>query len=299
MSVKTYGVSSMVAPLQRVALHAPGKTLRNADAHQWHYGDSFDPKELGKDYQKFVSHIEQAGVEVLWMPENTESADAVFTYDASLMTPQGAILMNPGKVLRASESESHRLFYQSMNIPVIGQVMGEATCEAGDTLWLDDQTLLIGRGYRTNEAGIIQMQNMLGNQGVTVLAFDLPCYKGEQACLHLMSLISLLAEDLALVHKALLPVALAQLLRSRGFELLEAPVDEFEASGGLNLNVLTLAPRHVVAIDGCDKTLSLMRNAGCKIDTFSGESLCIPCEGGPTCMTRPILRASNKQKAQY
>jgi len=294
MSVKIYGVSSMVAPLHKVALHAPGNTLRNADAHQWHYGDSFDPKELGKDYQTFVSYIERAGVEVLWMPENTGSADAIFTYDASLMTPQGAILMNPGKTLRKGESESHRLFYQSINIPVIGQVRGEATCEAGDTLWLDDQTLLIGRGYRTNEAGIIQMQNMLGNQGVTVLAFDLPCYKGEQACLHLMSLISLLAEDLALVHKALLPVALAQLLRSRGFELLEAPVDEFEASGGLNLNVLTLAPRHVVAIDGCDKTLSLIHNAGCKIDTFSGESLCIPCEGGPTCMTRPILRASNK-----
>jgi len=294
MSAKNYGVSSMVAPLKRVALHAPGSTLRNADAHQWHYGLSFNPKELGKDYQTFVSHIEDAGVEVSWMSENTESADAVFTYDASLMTPQGAILMNPGKILRMSESESHRVFYQSMNIPVIGQVTGNAKCEAGDTLWLDDQTLLIGRGYRTNDAGIAQMHNILGDQGVKVLAFDLPCYQGEQACLHLMSLISLLAEDLALVHKTLLPVALGQLLRTRGFELLEAPAEEFEASGGLNLNVLTLAPRHVVAIDGCEKTLSLMRNAGCEIHTFSGESLCIPCEGGPTCMTRPILRSINK-----
>ena len=290
MSVKTYGVCSMVAPLQRVALHAPGNTLRNADAHQWHYGDGFDPKELGKDYQKFVSYIERAGIEVLWMSENTESADAVFTYDASLMTPQGAIIMNPGKALRVSESESHRLFYQSKNIPVIGQVTGKAKCEAGDTLWLDDKTLLIGRGYRTNEAGITQMRNMLSDQGVSVLAFDLPCYQGEEACLHLMSLISLLADDLALVHKTLLPVALAQLLRARGIELLEAPEVEFEVSGGLNLNVLTLAPRHVVAIDGCEKTLSLMHDAGCVIDIFAGKSLCIPCEGGPTCMTRPILR---------
>ena len=119
MPVKTYGVSSMVAPLQRVALHAPGNTLRNADAHQWHYGDSFDPKELGKDYRKFVSYIERAGVEVLWMPENTESADAVFTYDASLMTPRGAILMNPGKMLRKGESDLHRLFYQAINLSLI------------------------------------------------------------------------------------------------------------------------------------------------------------------------------------
>ena len=128
---------------------------------------------------------------------------------------------------------------------------------------------------------------------MAVLAFDLPCYQGEEACLHLMSLISLLSDDLALVHKKLLPVALAQLLSARGFELLEAPAEEFDTSGGLNLNVLTLEPRHVVAINGCDKTLSLMQNAGCKIDTFSGESLCIPCEGGPTCMTRPILRGIN------
>ena len=293
MPVNNYGVSSMVAKLQRVALHAPGSTLRNADVHQWHYGQSFDPQELDKDYQAFVSHIEKAGVEVLWMPENTESADAIFSYDASLMTPQGAILMNPGKALRISESESHRVFYQSMDIPVIGQVTGKAKCEAGDTLWLDDKTLLIGRGYRTNEAGITQLRNLLGDQGVAVLAFDLPCYQGEEACLHLMSLISLLSDDLALVHKTLLPVALAQLLSARGFELLEAPAEEFDTSGGLNLNVLTLEPRHVVAINGCDKTLSLMHNAGCKIDTFSGESLCIPCEGGPTCMTRPILRGIN------
>ena len=293
MSVKNYGVSSMVAPLQRVALHAPASALQNADANQWHYGPRFDPKTLGKENQKFVSHIEKAGIDVLWMSENPESADAVFTYDASLMTPHGAILMNPGKVHRVSEPESHRVFYQSMNIPIIGAVTGKATCEAGDTLWLDDKTLLMGRGYRTNDAGVAQMQNMLRDQGVTVLAFDLPCYQGEQACLHLMSLISLLADDLALVHKTLLPVALAQLLRTSGFELLEVPVDEFEASGGLNLNVLTLAPRHVVAIDSCEKTLSLMRNAGCDIDSFNGESLCIPCEGGPTCMTRPILRSTN------
>ena len=293
MPVNNYGVSSMVAKLQRAALHAPGSILRNADVQQWHYGQSFDPQELDKDYQAFVSHIEKAGVEVLWMPENTESADAIFSYDASLMTPQGAILMNPGKALRISESESHRVFYQSMDIPVIGQVTAKAKCEAGDTLWLDDKTLLIGRGYRTNEAGITQLRNLLVDQGVAVLAFDLPCYQGEEACLHLMSLISLLSDDLALVHKKLLPVALAQLLSARGFELLEAPAEEFDTSGGLNLNVLTLEPRHVVAINGCDKTLSLMHNAGCKIDTFSGESLCIPCEGGPTCMTRPILRGIN------
>lgn len=283
----------MVAPLKRVALHAPGTALKSADIHQWHYGEGFNANELVKDYQDFVTLIEQAGAEVVWMPENTQSADAIFTYDASLMTPQGAIQLNPGKVLRISESESHSNFYQSLGIPVIGKITGKAKCEAGDTLWLDDRTLLIGRGYRTNKAGIDQLQTILSDQGIKVLAFDLPCYLGEHACLHLMSLVSLLAEDLALVHKTLLPVALAQLLNARGFELLEASTDEFEASSGLNLNVLALAPRHVVAIEGYEKTLSLMRNAGCEVKTFPGESLCIPCEGGPTCMTRPILRSSN------
>ena len=124
--------------------------------------------------------------EVVWMPENTQSADAIFTYDASLMTPQGAIQLNPGKVLRISESESHSNFYQSLGIPVIGKITGKAKCEAGDTLWLDDRTLLIGRGYRTNKAGIDQLQTILSDQGIKVLAFDLPCYLGEHACLHLM-----------------------------------------------------------------------------------------------------------------
>ena len=283
----------MVAPLRRVALHAPGLALRNADSVKWHYGQGFNPDLLVQDYADFVSCLENTGVEVLWMPENTESADAIFTYDASLMTPQGAIQLNPGKLLRMSEAESHSSFYESIGIPVIGQISGKARCEAGDTLWLDNQTLLVGRGYRTNNAGIEQLKVILGKQGIDVFAFDLPCYQGEDACLHLMSLISLLAEDLALVHKILLPVALAQLLTARGFELLEAPTDEFEASNGLNLNVLALAPRHVLAISGYEKTLSLMRNAGCQIETFPGESLCIPCEGGPTCMTRPILRENN------
>ena len=283
----------MVAPLRRVALHAPGVALRNADRVKWHYGQGFNSDELIQDYADFVSCLENTGVEVLWMPENTESADAIFTYDASLMTPEGAIQLNPGKLLRISEAESHSSFYESTGIPVIGQISGKAKCEAGDTLWLDDQTLLIGRGYRTNDAGIEQLKVILDKQGIDVFAFDLPCYQGEDACLHLMSLVSLLASDLALIYKTLLPVALAQLLTVRGFELIEAPADEFEGSNGLNLNVLALAPRHVLAIDGYDKTLSLMENAGCQIETFSGESLCIPCEGGPTCMTRPILRADN------
>ena len=283
----------MVAPLRRVALHAPGVALRNADRVKWHYGQGFNSDELIQDYADFVSCLENTGVEVLWMPENTESADAIFTYDASLMTPEGAIQLNPGKLLRISEAESHSSFYESTGIPVIGQISGKAKCEAGDTLWLDDQTLLIGRGYRTNDAGIEQLKVILDSQGIDVFVFDLPCYQGEDACLHLMSLVSLLANDLALIYKTLLPVALAQLLTARGFELIEAPADEFEGSNGLNLNVLALAPRHVLAIGGYDKTLSLMENAGCQIDTFSGESLCIPCEGGPTCMTRPILRADN------
>ncbi len=283
----------MVAPLRRVALHAPGVALRNADSAKWHYGEGFNPDKLVQDYADFVSCIEKSGAEVLWIPENKESADAIFTYDASLMTPKGAIQLNPGKLLRISETDSHSSFYKSIGIPVIGQISGKAKCEAGDTLWLDNQTLLIGRGYRTNNAGIEQLKFFLGKQGIDVFAFDLPCYRGEEACLHLMSLISLLSEDLALIHKTLLPVALAKLLTARGFELLEAPAGEFEASNGLNLNVLALSPRHVVAIGGYDKTLSLMENAGCQIETFGGESLCIPCEGGPTCMTRPILRTNN------
>lgn len=216
-------------------------------------------------------------------------ADAIFTYDASLMTPHGAILMSPGKVLRQGEQELHRAFYAKHQIPILAEVTN-GTAEAGDTLWLDDETLLIGRGFRTNTAGANQIAAALLPHGITCPTFDLPVYTGRDACLHLMSLISMLDTKTALICRELLPVGLYELLLEKGITLVEAPFDEFQSTGTLSTNVLCTSPKNVIMLAGIPKTQAAIEAAGIAVTTFSADALCIACEGGPTCLTRPILR---------
>ncbi|MFT7473195.1 MAG: dimethylargininase [Verrucomicrobiales bacterium] len=284
------GVDSMSKPLQRVAMRAPGAILR-ADQQLWHYSAPVDPEALNSQYQAFVQLVEDSGAEVLWMDdEDDDLADSVFTYDPSFVVPGGAVVLSPGKPLRAGEADLHRRFYDQNNIPILGAISTPGTVEGGDCFWLDESTLAVGRGFRTNQSGIEQLQAILEPRGIEVLAYDLPYYLGPEACLHLMSVVSSLDADLALVYARLVPTALYSKMLDMGYTLLHAPADEFERSLGLNLNVLATSPRNVIAVDGFPKTAELMRSSGCEVSTFLADALCIPCEGGPTCLTRPILR---------
>ncbi len=286
-----YGVSSMVAPLRSVAVRRPGREMLHADINKWHYAKELSPTKLMTQFEGFVDVLGKSGAEILCFNDEDDGlADSVFTYDASLMTPKGAILMNPGKVLRKDEVTLHKGFYAEHGIDVIGAIEAPGSMEAGDTLWLNDETLAVGRGFRTNQAGIDQLRALLSDQSINVVQFDLPVYHGSAACLHLMSVVSLLSENMALIHAPLVPVALYQLMQGMDFTLLEAPEEEFEESGSLNLNVLATAPMKVITVDGFQGTLKLMRDAGCEVSVYPGDELSIPCEGGPTCMTRPILR---------
>ena len=286
-----FGVSSMVAPLVSVALRKPGNEMLNGDIKKWHYAKELVPTKVRAQYQGFIDLLEKSGTEILWFNDEDDGlSDSVFTYDPSLVTPKGAILMNPGKILRKDEVSLHRSFYDERGINIIGSITAPGSAEAGDFFWLDDSKLAVGRGYRTNQAGIDQITKILNKQKIEVIQFDLPVYQGKAACLHLMSVVSLLAEKVALVYAPLMPVALYQLMQKMNFTLLEAPTDEFENSGGLNLNVLATAPMKAIAVNGFPKTHKLMRDVGCDLDVFDGDEICIPCEGGPTCMTRPILR---------
>jgi N-dimethylarginine dimethylaminohydrolase len=199
--------------------------------------------------------------------------------------------MSPGKVLRSGEQDLHRVFYKSHNIPIIGSISGDARAEAGDTLWLDETTLVVGRGFRTNQLGVNQIKDLLEPRGVNVFAFDLPFYAGAAACLHLMSLISLVDTRAALVVMPLLPVGFYELLSSKGFQLIEAPMSEFEESNTLSTNVLAISPGNCVMLNGLPKTTEKLQKSGIKVQVFNGDALCIGCEGGPTCLTRPLYRS--------
>ncbi|WP_419162942.1 dimethylarginine dimethylaminohydrolase family protein [Candidatus Palauibacter sp.] len=288
----SFGVASMVAPLRRVAMRRPGRATLEADPALWHYARPLEPDRMARQYDAFAGYVAEAGAAIEWLDGATDDglADSMFTFDASFMTPGGAILLRPGKPLRRPEVKLHAALYTRLGAPVIGTITAPGTAEGGDLMWIDEHTLAVGRGFRTNQAGIDQLRAILSPLGIELHAFDLPMWNGSTACLHLLSLVSPLDRDLALVYPRLFPVALHGLMRERGIRCLESDDEEFAASGGLNLNVLAAAPRRCIAIDGFPRTARLMRDAGCEITLFHADALCLPCEGGPTCLTLPILR---------
>lgn len=286
-----FGVGSMVAPLRRVAMRRPGASTFHADPASWHYTGPLDAARMAAQYDAFARCVADSGADIEWIPGAEDGlADSIFVFDPSFMTPAGAILLRPGKALRRPEVPLHEALYERLRVPVIGAIEPPGTAEGGDLIWLDDRILAAGRTFRTNQAGIEQLRAIVAPFGVQVHTFDLPMWHGRSACLHLLSVVSPLDRDLALVYPRLVPVALHHLMREHGVQCLEAGDAEFEASGGLNLNVLALGPRRCVAVGGFPETARLMRDAGCEVTCFDADALCIPCEGGPTCLTLPVWR---------
>jgi N-dimethylarginine dimethylaminohydrolase len=179
---------------------------------------------------------------------------------------------------------------QACGVPIHGRLVGAARCEGGDTMWLDHDTLAVGRGFRTNAEGVQQLRELLAQLGVTVLDYDLPYFTGSEACLHLLSLISPVDEDLAVAYPPLMPTAFWVELKRRGMRLLEVPEEEFLHTQATN--VLCVAPRRVVMLAGSPVAQSLLEAEGCEIVTVPGEPLSLKAEGGPTCLTRPVWRAT-------
>ncbi|HTS37689.1 MAG TPA: arginine deiminase family protein [Candidatus Solibacter sp.] len=284
---------SMVGRLDRVLVCSPRTAGWNQPerAARWqdlgfHHAPNFEQAQSQHD--ALTRELETAGAEVIEAPPaNDISLDAVYTHDASLATDFGLIVMRPGKTNRLSEGKNHGLFCTQLGIPTLAKIVDPGATEAGDILWLDSHTLLIGHGYRTNAVGIEQMRSLLAPKGVQVLSAPLPYGPGPSACLHLMSLISLLDETTAIVDLPWLAVETVQLLQSRSFTLIEIDYSERDT---LACNVLSLGEKRLLAIEENQKTNAKLRNAGFDVRTFPGSELCINGSGGPTCLTRPLLR---------
>jgi len=281
----------MAAPLRRVLMRSAANAMRDADRAAWHYGPGFNAVKAASQHAVLAGLVAASGAEIEWIEDKADGlSDSVFTHDPSLMTDRGALILSMGKPLRAREPSLHEETYKRLGIPILGRVEAPGQVEGGDCVWVDARTLAIGRGVRSNQEGIQQVSNLLTPLGVSVYGFDLPLWQGEEACLHLMSVISPLADDLALVYSPLLPAPFYQMLKARGIRLVEGDPQEFAASNGLSLNVLPTSPSTVIAVAGFPKTKAAMEAAGCAVEVFEADALCIACEGGPTCLTRPILR---------
>ena len=284
-----YGSQSMVDPLKRVLVRRPDAAFGSADPGRWHYVSQPDLEVAQAEHDAFVSSIRSTGCDVIYHEATLpDHADAIFTHDPVIVTDRGAVVLRMGKADRRGEEAAIASTLEGLGVPVLATLEGEATAEGGDLLWIDHDTLAVGRGYRTNAEGFRQLTAALRPLDVETVEVQLPHGDGPQSCLHLMSFISMLDHDLAAVFPPLVPVPLMELLAERGIDLVEVPEAEYPTMGP---NVLALAPRRCLAIEGNPVTKARMEDAGCTVVTYKGDELSLKAEGGATCLTRPILRS--------
>ena len=283
----------MVGALGSVVVKRPEEAFRNEATirQEWNglgYTRPPDLERAATDHRHFVELLKDAGAEVLCLPRDDRTGlDSLYTHDPVLMTELGAVIFQTGKAARQGEGLAFADALRGWGIPILGTIGGPATAEAGDMLWLDRYTLVVGRGFRTNAAGIEVLAALLMPMGVSVIPVQLPYWQSPNDVLHLMSFISLIADDLAVVYRRLMPVPLFEILTARGVTLVDVPDEEYETLG---CNVLALSPRRALMVAGNSITRSRLEEAGCAVSEFDGSEICVPGAGGPTCLTRPLQR---------
>lgn len=283
-----FGGHSMHGRLRRVLVRRPDAAFAVDDPAAWNYTSRPDLDAAQRQHDALVAVLEGSGVEVLCHDEDQPGrADSIFVYDPVWITDGGSIVLAMGKFARQGEEEPLARRLEAAGVPILARLEGDARAEGGDLLWLAPDLLVAGLGFRTNEQGVAQLAKALGPLGVEVVGVDLPYWQGPAACLHLLGSISILDHDLAVVDERLLPVRLWSWLRERGFRLVPVPPEEVATQAP---NILALAPGHGLAIDGNPVTRRRLEKAGCRIDVYPADELSLKAEGGPTCLTRPVLR---------
>ena len=279
-----YGVRSMVAPLRRVLVRRPATTGDFAGA-DWR---APDPELLGRQHDQFCQLLTDLGCDVEVAAAADEMVDATYVRDPGMVTGRGAVLFQMTKPARAEEPPLLGTALEAAGVPVVAELSGPARADGGDIIWLDERTLLVGRSYRTNSAGVHQLREILAAEDVVVGSADMPHDRGPEHVLHLMSVISPVADDLAVVYPPLAPVPLMEELAARGVRIVPVPASEYDT---MACNVLAVQPGVVVMLAGNPRTTAALEAAGCEVHVYEGSEISLKGDGGPTCLTAPILRA--------
>jgi N-dimethylarginine dimethylaminohydrolase len=279
--------------LRRVVLKHPRDAFVDEAtiAAEWRTLGYTAPPDFGRaiaEYDAFLTLVESSGSEVIFLPRHARTTlDSIYVRDASVVCERGVILCSMGKVQRAQEPAAQEArFTKLARTPVIGEIRAPGRLEGGDVLWLDSRTIVVGRGYRTNDEGIRQLRALLPDD-VTTIVVALPHWRGPADVMHLMSLISPVDRDLAVVYSRLLPVPFREFLLQRSIELVEVPDEEFDTMGA---NVLALAPRRCLVLAGNAHTRRALEQAGAEVIEYEGQEISVKGAGGPTCLTRPLER---------
>ncbi|MSO47901.1 MAG: amidinotransferase [Thermoleophilia bacterium] len=283
MSEPRYGVQSMVDPLRRVLIRRPATTGDFAAA-DWRQPD---PARLIAEHEAFGELLESLGCEVTVAEPVEGMVDSVYVCDPVWACGQGAIVLRSAKPARVGEGEAMVAPLEAAGVPIAGRLTGTATADGGDMVWLDNETLAVARGYRTNAEAHRQLDEILAAEGARTMRFDLPHDRGAAHVLHLMSFISPVTHDLAVVFEPLAPVTLMQELQERGIGIIPLGEDEYHSMG---CNILATAPGVVVVLDGNPNVRRAMEAKGIEVHAYQGNDVSLKGDGGPTCLTRELLR---------
>ncbi len=278
-----YGVSSMSAPLRRVLVRCP-TTAGDFAAAGWRQPD---PGLLGAQHEAFCGLLTDLGCEVEVAAALDGLVDATYIRDPGLVTQRGGVLFQMAKPVRRDEPGHLGAALEAVGVPVVARLDGAACADGGDFVWLGPQTLIAGRSYRTNAAGLAQLRTIMAAEGVTVVSVDLPHDLGPEHVLHLMSFLSPVAEDLAVVFPPLAPVALMETLADHGVRLVAVDAGEYAS---MACNVLAVRPRQVIMLEGNPVTRRALERHGCEVHCYDGSEISLKGDGGPTCLTQPLLR---------
>jgi N-dimethylarginine dimethylaminohydrolase len=241
------------------------------------------------EYEDFLALLESLGVEVRLVPSDPETGpDSIYVRDAAVVSDRGAVLCRMGKPVREGEPAAAERALRAAGIRIVGRIEGTGRLEGGDVAWIDGRTVAVGRGYRTNGEGIRQLHRLLRDDVDRVVSVPLPHWRGPGDVFHLMSMFSPVDRYLAVVYSPLLPVPFRQLLLERGYDLVQVPDEEFETMG---CNVLAVRPRRCVALEGNPVTRRRLEAAGAEVYTYRGREISAKGGGGPTCLTRPLVRS--------
>jgi len=263
---------------------------------QWAELNFTSPPDIARavtEYDRFVELITAGGAAVQWLPqEPSTTLDSIYVRDASIVCERGLVLCTMGKRRRAAEPAAQEAALRQTvpELPIVGRITAPGTLEGGDVIWLDRRTIAVGRGYRTNDAGIAQLRALLDGVIDELIVVPLPHWRGAQDVMHLMSLISPVDADLAVVYSPLLPVPFRERLLDRGMTLVEVPDTEFDTMG---TNVLAIAPRRCVMLAGNPQTRARLERAGAEVLEYEGGEISVKGAGGPTCLTRPLARTGS------
>jgi dimethylargininase len=284
-ATRAYGAQSMTAPLREVLVRRPGAAFaRGYDDPAVGFLHEVDLTLALRQHDALCTILTDLGVAVHELDGEGESPDSVYTFDPMLVTDLGAIPLRSGKPNRRGEELDLERWATARGIPVAGRIEPPGTVDGGDTFWLRPDLLCIGRSLRTNAAGAGQLEALVEGE---VRVFDVPYATGPGECLHLLSVISPVADDLAVVFLPQLPAGLYELLAERCVALV--PVGEQEMPT-LGCNVLAVRPGVVVMAEGNPNTQRALAERGCEVHTFPASEIGVNGSGGPTCLTRPILR---------